>query len=207
MKIDRVDQLDSLDLANSEGLLNMVVQDARDGRILMEAWSSREAVERTLATGQMHFFSRQRNRVWRKGEISGNVLPVTEIVADLDNKTLLAVVRPDGRPADETSSDAASPGDAEESVLARLDALFATEADDLPQDSYARRLLQDRHLRLHRLSEESGDLVVALADGDSAPIRTEAADLLYHVLAACRAAGVGLNDLLEELARRDDSPA
>lgn len=207
MKIDRVDQLDSLDLANSEGLLNMVVQDARDGRVLMEAWSSREAVERTLATGQMHFFSPQRNRVWRKGEISGNVLPVTEIVADLDNKTLLAVVRPRSHSGDGATSNDGSRGDGDESVLARLDALFAGTANDLPEDSYARRLLQDRHLRLKKLAEESGDLVVALADGDSAPIRTEAADLLYHVLAACRAAGVGLDELLDELARRGDSTA
>lgn len=205
MRIERGEQLDALDFAKGDGLLTVVVQDVRDGRVLMVAWANREAVERTLATGQMHFFSRRRNRIWRKGETSGNVLPVTEIQADCDNDTLLALVRPAG-PACHTGTETcfAEEPEATEAAptLVALDALLARRMTDPPEDSYTARLFRDRNLRLKKLSEEAGELVLALADGNRDEVRSEAADLLYHVLVACRAAGVSLDDVLEELDSR-----
>src|SRR5205823_4383650 len=158
--------------------------------------ADREALQVTLATGEMHYRSRTRG-LWHKGATSGNVQRVVALAADCDGDVVLARVTPAGpachtgaRPCfgDEGASDALG-------VLARVIEARAVARDaPAPSEapSYTRRLLADRNLRLKKLGEETAELVTALADGDATRAQEEGADLVYHLLVALRAAGVTL---------------
>jgi phosphoribosyl-ATP pyrophosphohydrolase/phosphoribosyl-AMP cyclohydrolase len=198
--------LDGLDFAKLTGLLPVVVQDARMGAVLMVAYATRDALERSLATGEMHFWSRSRDRLWRKGETSGNVLEVVSLHGDCDGDAVLARVRPTG-PTCHTGEATCfgapeAPGDGPDTVLAALDAVLAERERERPEGSYTVRLLDDENLRLKKLGEETTELVAALARGDRDQAVQEAADLVYHVLAALRGADVALAAVMEALEKR-----
>lgn len=201
--------LDALDFTKSNGLVSVVVQDATSGAVLMTAFADREALERTIETGEMHFRSRSRG-LWHKGTTSGNTQRVVSLEADCDGDAILARVVPAG-PACHTGatscfSDTAQRADA----LAELDALIdarmtspeAPNADAAPRPSYTRRLAADRNLRLKKLGEECAELVTACADGDRDRAVEESADLLYHTLVALRAVGASLDDVRRVLVAR-----
>ena len=196
--------LHALDFAKGGGLVAVVAQDARTGAVLMVAHADREALERTMATGEMHYRSRTRG-LWHKGASSGNVQRVVSLAADCDGDAVLARVAPAG-PACHTG-DATCFGAPAGDALAALDATVAARAAAPPgpeaeRPSYTRRLLADRNLRLKKLGEETAELIAACADGDAARAVEEGADLLYHLVVALRALGVGLDDVRAELARR-----
>lgn len=204
--------LDGLDFAKLSGLLPVVAQDADDGRVLMVAFATREALERSLATGEMHFWSRSRGALWRKGETSGNTLRVVSLHADCDGDAVLALVHPAG-PACHTGEGtcfgegAAPAGSGPDGIRAdggfeALDATLAARQAERPAGSYTVRLLDDENLRLKKLGEETAELVAALAKGDRERARQEAADLVYHALVALRAVGVSAGELLEALEAR-----
>ncbi len=215
---------------NDGGLLPVVAQDAGDGRVLMVAWANREALERTLQTGLMHYWSRSRKKLWKKGETSGNIQEVVSLHADCDADTVLARVRMTG-PACHTGegtcfgrlTGAATAGTAEPtsgqvadlpdnagngggtslepSVLPELWALLETRARERPEGSYTTRLLDDENLRLKKLGEETVEVVTALLRGDgTAP--DEAADLIYHLMVALLAGGAGWGDVEARLRAR-----
>lgn len=203
---------------DERGLLPVVAQDAATGAVLMVAWANREALERTLAEGEAWFWSRSRGSLWRKGETSGNVLRLVSFHADCDGDTALALVAPAG-PACHTGErtcfgEGATPGTGADAphgpgigmtspdVLAQLDALLSDRARERPPGSYTTRLLEDENLRLKKLGEETAELVTALAKGDGERIPEEAADVLYHVLAALHGAGLGLEAVLAVLEGR-----
>jgi phosphoribosyl-ATP pyrophosphohydrolase/phosphoribosyl-AMP cyclohydrolase len=196
--------LDALEFGGGkDGLLPVVVQDHATGDVLMLAFANRQALERTLATGQMHFWSRRRNELWRKGETSGNTLALVSLHADCDADSVLARVTPAG-PTCHTGERTCFGNGASAAVaaLARLDRTLASRAQERPEGSYTVRLLDDQNLRLKKLGEETAELVVALATGDGGKATEEAADLVYHVLVALRACGLDVTSLLEELDRR-----
>jgi phosphoribosyl-ATP pyrophosphohydrolase/phosphoribosyl-AMP cyclohydrolase len=198
--------LDGLDFAKLTGLLPVVVQDARMGAVLMVAYATRDALERSLATGEMHFWSRSRDRLWRKGETSGNVLEVVSLHGDCDGDAVLARVRATG-PTCHTGEATCfgapeAPDDGPDTVLAALDAVLAERERERPEGSYTVRLLDDENLRLKKLGEETTELVAALARGDRDQAVQEAADLVYHVLAALRGADVALAAVMEALENR-----
>lgn len=215
----RVAKSDLDDLRFDEnGLLPVVAQDADTGAVLMVAWANRDAVEATLDRGEVHFWSRSRSELWRKGETSGNVLTLVSLHADCDGDTLLARVQPAG-PACHTGettcfgagaapaaspSDPPTPADDRTDVLDRLDAVLRQRAEERPDGSYTVRLLDDDNLRLKKLGEETAELITALARGEGGSSVEEAADLVYHVLVALRAEGTGLDELRAALARRAD---
>lgn len=182
-----------LDFAKGSGLVTVVAQDVRSGTVLMVAFADRDAIERTVASGELHLFSRRRGP-WHKGATSGHVLRVRSLVADCDADTVLARVEAVG-PACHTGTlscfGALPLGDA----LGALDATIAARmAADTPSGSgYTQRLLTDRNLRLKKLGEEASELVTACADGDAARATEEAADLIYHTLVALRAVGGSLD--------------
>ena len=188
------------------GLLPVVAQDSDDGRLLMVAWANREALKRSLESGDLHFWSRSRDELWRKGETSGNVLRVRSLHADCDGDTVLALVRPDG-PACHTGESTCFgelPADTVRGIDSTgvLDALWkviVTRDEERPEGSYTTRLLTDENLRLKKLGEETAELVTALARGEPGAVRQEAADLVYHLLVALRGAGVGLEEMLRVL--------
>lgn len=209
------DDLDDLRF-DANGLLPVVAQDADTGAVLMVAWTNRDAVKATLDRGEVHFWSRSRAELWRKGETSGNVLTLVSLHVDCDGDTLLARVRPAG-PACHTGettcfgagaapgasrSGPPTPAGARADVLDRLDAVLRQRAEERPEGSYTVRLLDDDNLRLKKLGEETAELITALARGEDDDMVEEAADLVYHVLVALRAEGTGLDELRAALARR-----
>jgi phosphoribosyl-ATP pyrophosphohydrolase/phosphoribosyl-AMP cyclohydrolase len=195
---------DALDWSKGNGLVTVVAQDASSGAVLMVAHADREALAKTIETGEMHYRSRTRG-LWHKGATSGNVQRVVSLAADCDGDAVLALVRPAGPACHNgtTSCFAASPAS---NTLASLDETIASRALDQTADgSYTRRLLSDRNLRLKKIGEESAELVTALADNDATRAAAEAADLVYHVLVALRAAGVGLDAVRDVLSSRAEA--
>ncbi|ABF92454.1 phosphoribosyl-AMP cyclohydrolase/phosphoribosyl-ATP diphosphatase [Myxococcus xanthus DK 1622] len=196
--------LDALDFAKGNGLVTVVTQDASTGDVLMVAHADREALERTLATGEMHYRSRTRGP-WHKGATSGNVQRVVALRADCDGDAVLARVAKAGPACHLGTKTCFGPGrwdalSALDDTLARR-AAPAERPDDAPP-SYTRRLLEDRNLRLKKLGEEAAELVTACADVDPSRAAEEAADVLYHVLVAVRPLGLSLDDVKAVLARR-----
>ena len=203
--------LDALDFAKGGGLVTVVAQDADTGALLMVAHADREALEHTLATGEMHYRSRTRG-LWHKGATSGNVQQVVTLLPDCDGDAVLARVRSPG-PACHTGSRSCfgAPALAAD-ALAALDATIAARATEAPpasageKPSYTRRLLADRNLRLKKIGEESAELVTACADGDRARSIDETADVVYHALVALHAVGGTLDDVRAALAARVGAP-
>jgi phosphoribosyl-ATP pyrophosphohydrolase/phosphoribosyl-AMP cyclohydrolase len=202
-----------LDFDKGNGLVTVVAQDAATGAVLMVAHADREALERTLATGEMHYRSRTRG-LWHKGATSGNVQRVVSLAADCDGDAVLARVAPAG-PACHTGAvscfaqDGASAAAVAGDALAALDATVAARAAAPPtlpvpgaRPSYTQRLLADRNLRLKKLGEEMAELVTACADADAPRAAEEGADVVYHALVALRAVGVSLDDVRRVLAAR-----
>jgi phosphoribosyl-ATP pyrophosphohydrolase/phosphoribosyl-AMP cyclohydrolase len=206
--------LDRVDFAKGGGTVIVVAQDADSGAVLMVAQADREALERTIATGEMHYRSRSRG-LWHKGATSGNVQTVVSLHHDCDRDAVLARVRSAG-PACHTGARSCFGDEAlAPDALARLDATIgarALEGGELVDQagagkpSYTRRLLSDRNLRLKKLGEESAELVTACADGDRARAIEESADLIYHTLVALRAVGGTLADVQAALAARVGAP-
>ncbi len=207
--------LDRLDFAKGSGLVTVVAQDSTTGSVLMVAHANREALERTLSTGEMHYTSRSRGgEMWHKGATSGNRQRVVSLAADCDGDAVLARVVPLG-PACHSGAiscfgDTALAAD----VVAVLDATVASRAATPTRSadpsvnagaaspSYTRRLLADRNLRLKKLGEEAAELVVACADAAPERAASEAADLVYHVVVALRGAGSDWNAVRTALADR-----
>ncbi len=193
--------LDALDFTKTGGLVTVVTQDARSGQVLMVAHADREALEHTLATGEMHYRSRSRG-LWHKGATSGNVQRVVSLTPDCDADAILARVIPAG-PACHTGARTCFGADAAE-TFGVLDATIGERADSLRTGagsavsgtpSYTQRLLSDRNLRLKKLGEEAVELATACVDGDRARAAEEAADLIYHTLVALRAVGGTIDDV------------
>ena len=198
MKLD----LNALNFEKGGGLVTVVAQDARTGAVLMVAHADREALEKTLETGEMHYRSRSRG-LWHKGATSGNTQRVVTLTADCDGDAVLARVRPKGSACHTGQvtcfGEIAEGADA----LGALDRTIADRAKDAGSSkSYTRKLLNDRNLRLKKLGEETVELVTALADQNLEAAREEAADVVYHALVALHAAGGRWGDVQEVLIRR-----
>jgi phosphoribosyl-AMP cyclohydrolase / phosphoribosyl-ATP pyrophosphohydrolase len=188
--------LDALDFDRAGGLLPVVTQHALTGEVLMLAYTNRAALERTLAEQVMWYWSRSRAALWRKGETSGNVQRVVSLHPDCDADALLARVLPAG-PSCHTG--AWSCFDAAPTLRALADVITARVEKP---EGYTGRLLADANLRLKKLGEEAVELALSCQRQDTAAVAEEAADLLYHVLVACRGAGVKLEDVLAVLEER-----
>ena len=200
-----------------DGLVPVVAQERRSGDVLMVAYADREALERTLATGLAHYFSRSRKTLWRKGETSGHEQRVTEIRLDCDGDTVLYRVEQSG-PACHTGahtcfSSAVAGGNGhprlEEErdpgghLLSRLASVIDARAAERPEGSYTVRLLEAGiPVVSQKVGEEAVELVVAANAQDDARVAAESADLLYHLLVLLKARGVPLDAVLRELENR-----
>lgn len=191
--------LDAVAFEKADGLVPVVAQDARTGTVLMVAWADRTALERTLETGRMHYWSRSREELWMKGETSGNVQRLVSLHLDCDGDTVLARVEPAG-PACHTGK--TSCFGVEGPFLPELWRILRSRADERPEGSYTVRLLDDGNLRTKKLGEETAELVAALSRDDPERITEEAADLVYHLLAALLAHGVEPERVDEVLRKR-----
>jgi phosphoribosyl-ATP pyrophosphohydrolase/phosphoribosyl-AMP cyclohydrolase len=193
--------IERLDWIKQDGLLPAVVQDAATHRVLMLGYMDRAALDATLASGRVTFFSRSRQRLWTKGETSGNTLELVSIEADCDNDSLLVQARPNGPTCHRGTAScfADAPGD----FLAELDALIAKRHDVRPQASYTTQLFDAGVRRIaQKVGEEGVETALAAVVQDDAALIGEAADLIYHLTVLLRARNLALDDAVAVLRER-----
>jgi phosphoribosyl-ATP pyrophosphohydrolase/phosphoribosyl-AMP cyclohydrolase len=199
---------------NEQGLIPALAQDRFDGQVRMVAWMNREALERTLQTGNATFFSRSRGSLWVKGETSGNLLRVHSVTADCDADVLLLLVEPagpschTGRPSCffrrvESGGTLVDEPFEQTPFLGELERTVRERQTSTSEKSYTRALLDGGVPKIAaKIQEEAGELVAALADESDDRVLSEAADLLFHVLVGLRARGLDLRAVTEKLAAR-----
>ena len=193
--------IEALAWDKQDGLLPAIVQDAATLRVLMLGYMDRAALAATLASGQVTFYSRSKQRLWTKGESSGHVLALVSVDVDCDADTLLVQARPHGPTChlDRTSCFPDAPGDG----LAELDALIAQRERERPPGSYTTRLFEGGIRRIaQKVGEEGVETALAAVAQDDDALLGEAADLLYHLVVALRARGLALDDVRRVLAAR-----
>jgi phosphoribosyl-ATP pyrophosphohydrolase/phosphoribosyl-AMP cyclohydrolase len=203
----------------ADGLVPVVTQESRSGDVLMVAFANRDALDRTLATGLAHYFSRSRGVLWQKGETSSHVQRVVEVRLDCDGDTVLYRVDQTGpachtgartcfstvisRAAGQRGSEVVAEEDPGGHVLSRLATTIAQRASERPQGSYTAELLAGGVGKVsQKVGEEAVEVVVAANSEDDDRLASEAADLLYHLLVLLQARGVPLDVVLQELERR-----
>lgn len=201
---------------DESGIVPVIMQDAATGEVLTLAYANREAVEKTLHSGEAHFYSRSRESLWRKGETSGNTQQVEEVRLDCDSDALLYKVHPRG-PACHTGERSCfhqtlagegvgisteSPGtETAGEMLDRLAVTIAGRRNVSPEESYTAQLLSRGTSRVaQKVGEESVEVVIAAMNDDR--LAEESADLLYHLLVLLEERGVGLEAVGEVLRDR-----
>ena len=195
---------------DANGLVPGIVQDARTGRVLMVAYLNEESLGLTRETGEVHFWSRSRQEIWRKGASSGNTLTVTEIGMDCDADALLIQAIPAG-PSCHTGAESCfdTPEIVQESLVpAELWPVIAARAADRPEGSYTAALLGGGVDAVGRkLTEEATEVLLAAKDhaagtGSGDRVTEEAADLVYHLLVLLAERGLSPNDVATVLRER-----
>jgi phosphoribosyl-ATP pyrophosphohydrolase/phosphoribosyl-AMP cyclohydrolase len=198
--------LNTIDWAKGDGLIPAIVQDAFDGRVLMQAYMNREALSYTLDNGLVTFWSRSRQELWTKGATSGNTIRLVAIHSDCDNDCLLVLARPAGPACHRdtpTCFDNAETVTPLLSFVAELERVIAGRYETRPEGSYTTRLFEAGIRRIaQKVGEEGVETALAAVSGDDEEIRNEAADLLYHLLVMLRASGVPLADVVRTLQKR-----
>jgi phosphoribosyl-AMP cyclohydrolase / phosphoribosyl-ATP pyrophosphohydrolase len=199
---------------DERGLVPCIVQDATTDVVLMLAWMNAESLRLTRDTGTVHFWSRSRQTLWRKGETSGNTLTVVEIRLDCDLDTVLVRAHPAGPTChtgatscflhrDDADADATDDGPALPILLRLARTIDARRDSTAAQNSYTRSLLDAGMPKiLAKIAEEHGELADELPTGDDAKVIHEAADLLFHVMVGLGARRIPIEAVLGELARR-----
>lgn len=192
---------ESLDWAKGDGLLPVIVQDAGNLRVLMLGYMNAEALAATRDSGFVTFYSRSKQRLWKKGESSGHVLKLVSIQADCDNDTLLVLAQPQG-PTCHLQRDSCF-ADAPASFIADLDALVAQRERERPAESYTTKLFDEGIRRIaQKVGEEGVETALAAVAQDDAALLGESADLVFHLLVLLRARGLSLQDVSSVLRQR-----
>ncbi len=194
---------------NADGLIPAIVQDRAAGTVLMFAFMNREAVRKTIATGEAHFFSRSRQTLWHKGATSGNTQRVTEIRVDCDADTLLLLVEPAGpachtgaqscfEPSSATLAGTVGPG-----VLNRVYEVILERKRNSPPGSYVAGLFAaGTDGILKKIGEEAGEVIISGKNRDRRAVVWEIADLWFHTLVMLASRGIAPNAVFAELDRR-----
>lgn len=192
---------DALDWVKQGGLLPAVVQDAATLRVLMLGYMDRAALQATLDTRRVTFFSRSKQRLWTKGESSGHFLDLVSIETDCDRDSLLVRARPNGPTChlDRRSCFPTAPGN----FLAELDALVDARYRERPAGSYTTTLFEGELRRIgQKVGEEGVETALAAVAQDDAALCGEAADLLFHLQVLLRARGLSLESAVDVLRER-----
>ncbi len=182
-----------------------IVQDADTKTVLMLGYMNREALDKTLSTKLVTFYSRSRQTLWTKGETSGNLLHLVDIKADCDNDTLLVKARPDG-PACHTGTDTCW-GEKNEgcdmAFLTDLQDFIETRHKEMPEGSYTTSLFRDGLNRMaQKVGEEALEAVIEAVNGTDERLIYEASDMMYHLIVLLTAKGLRIEDIARELKER-----
>jgi phosphoribosyl-ATP pyrophosphohydrolase/phosphoribosyl-AMP cyclohydrolase len=191
------------DFEKGNGLLPVIIQDFDTNKVLMLGYMNEEALQKTQAEGLVTFFSRSKNRLWTKGESSGNFLKVKQISIDCDEDTLLIKVAPQG-PVCHTGTDTCFSEKNEGSAfLFQLESVIIDRKRSLNDDSYTASLFKKGINKIaQKVGEEAVELVIEAKDDNKELFLGEAADLLYHYLVLLSAKDFSLSDVIETLSKR-----
>lgn len=196
---------------NDDGLIPAIVQDAGSGDVRMLGYMNREALLRTVQSGFLHFWSRSRNKLWMKGETSGNVHHVIEIRHDCDGDTLLVKVLADG-PTCHLGTETCFDGDALVSVgevpasskiVDQVAVVVSDRSQNPVEGSYTSYLLREGVDKIgKKIGEEAAEVIIAAKNADSETIAAESSDLIYHLLVLLQVSGVSPHEVWDVLATR-----
>jgi len=193
-----------LDFKKGGGLIPAVIQDDRTNKVLMLGFMNKEALEKTQIDGKVTFFSRTKNRLWTKGEESGNFLHVVSITDDCDHDTLLIKVQPDG-PVCHTGNDTCFEEKNNDKLwfLKYLQDFIARRQKEMPENSYTSSLFIDGIERIaQKVGEEAVETVIEAIKGDDERLLYEASDLMYHLMILLTYKGFRIEDIADELHKR-----
>ena len=172
-----------LDWDKTQGMMPVIVQHNVSGEVLMHGYMNPAALEKTLAEGNVTFFSRTKNRLWTKGETSGNFLQVVSITPDCDNDTLLVLANPIGPTCHLGTTSCFSPAVPEWTFLYQLEELLASRKTADPESSYTARLYASGTKRIaQKVGEEGVETALAATVNDRDELTNEASDLVYHLM-------------------------
>lgn len=194
----------TLDFQKMNGLIPAIIQDNRTQKVLMLGFMNEEAYRRTVESGKVTFFSRTKNRLWTKGEESGNFLHVVSIQADCDNDTLLIKAHPEG-PVCHTGSDTCWGEKNEQDILflKELQDFIDKRHKEMPEKSYTTSLFQSGINKMaQKVGEEAVETVIEACNGTDERLIYEGADLLYHLIVLLTSKGYRIEDLARELKER-----
>ena len=193
-----------LDFEKMNGLIPAIIQDEHTQKVLMLGFMNKEAYEKTIETGKVTFFSRTKNRLWTKGETSGNFLNVVSIKADCDNDTLLIQAVPEG-PVCHTGTDTCWGEKNEQDVmfLKELQDFIDKRHAEMPEKSYTTSLFKSGVNKMaQKVGEEAVETVIEACNGTDERLIYEGADLLYHLIVLLTSKGYRIEDLARELKER-----
>jgi phosphoribosyl-ATP pyrophosphohydrolase/phosphoribosyl-AMP cyclohydrolase len=191
-----------LDFSKGNGLVPAVIQDDTTLQVLMVGFMNEESLRKTELEGKVTFFSRSKNRLWTKGETSGNFFIVKNITVDCDNDTLLIKVNPVG-PACHTGSTSCFGDETPKGFLYKLEQIISQRIDENATDSYTNKIYrQGINKTAQKVGEEAVELIIEAKDDNIDLFKNEAADLLYHLLILFKSKGVSITEIEECLARR-----
>ena len=190
-------------MSEEKGLMPVVVQDARNNNVLMLAYMNDESLAQTRKTGYMHYWSRSRDALWKKGETSGNVQKVIELMTDCDGDAMLARVEQTGNACHTGTyscffKEPIPPND----IVNTLWRVFEDRKKGQSESSYSFKLMRNRNLLLKKIADESSEVIIAAKDGNKSEIVYEAADLLYHLMVLLYDEGITLDEIYKELEGR-----
>ncbi len=197
------EMINQLDFSKGDGLLPVIVQDVNTAVVLMLGYMNREALEKTLAEGRVTFYSRSKQRLWTKGETSGNFLEVKSIKEDCDKDTLLIKVHPVG-PVCHTGSDTCfDEANKHRDFIRHLEGVIQDRKANPGEGSYTASLFAKGINKVaQKVGEEAVELVIEAKDDNEELFLGEAADLLYHYLVLLTAKGYALDDVVRVLQER-----
>ena len=193
-----------MDFKKMGGLIPAIIQDEHTNKVLMLGFMNEESLEKTLSTGKVTFFSRTKNRLWTKGEESGNFLNLVSIAEDCDNDTLLIKVNPEG-PVCHTGDDTCFKEKNKEDIffLKYLQDFIDRRRSEMPEKSYTTSLFNKGVGPIaQKVGEEAVETVIEAINGDDERLIYEASDLLYHLIVLLSYKGFRLEDLANELKKR-----
>jgi phosphoribosyl-ATP pyrophosphohydrolase/phosphoribosyl-AMP cyclohydrolase len=184
-----------IDFEKTNGLVPVIIQNYLNQQVLMLGYMNEEAWLKTQSEGRVTFYSRSKNRLWTKGETSGNYLFVKDIRIDCDNDTILILAEPKG-PTCHTGSTSCFKEETSKGFLYELQQTIARRIDDNDENSYTNKLYRKGINKVaQKVGEEAVELVIEAKDNDDDLFKNEAADLLYHFLILLKAKGVKLEDI------------
>lgn len=196
-------QLAQLDWVKTDGMMPAIVQHAVSGEVLMHGYMNQQALDKTLATGKVTFWSRTKQRLWTKGETSEHFLNVVSITPDCDNDTLLVLVNPVGPTCHLGTSSCFSPAAADWTFLYQLEQLLAERKHADPKSSYTASLYASGTKRIaQKVGEEGVEVALAATVNDRHELTNEASDLVYHLLVLLQDQDLNLSTVIENLRQR-----